>query len=184
MSAKITVLLGSPRRNGNSEQLASAFAKGASSAGCAVQTFRAHGLKIGGCIDCKRCWTNGTHCFLHDDMSEIYGALDDSDVITFAVPLYFFSWPAQIKPVWDRLIPYYRPGSKVDLRGRRAVLLAAAGDKTESSFDGLRKSFELVCAYCKWEIAGEICAPDVHDVGDIAKKGDWLSKAEALGESL
>jgi multimeric flavodoxin WrbA len=116
-------------------------------------------------------------------MAEIYRALDNADVFVFAVPLYFYSWPAQIKPVWDRLLPYYMPDSKVDLRGRRAALLATAGDESASCFDGLRKSFELSCAYCKWEIAGEILACGVYAAGDIAS-GEWLARAEALGKSL
>jgi multimeric flavodoxin WrbA len=181
--SKIATVLGSPRRNGNSEQIAAVFAKGAAESGHAVQTLRAHGLKIGGCIDCRRCWTNGGHCFLHDDMPDVYRAMDGADVFVFAVPLYFYSWPAQIKTVLDRLLPYYMPDSKVDLRGRRAVLLATAGDESDSCFDGLRKSFELSCAFCQWEIAGEICACGVYAAGDITS-GDWLARAEALGRSL
>jgi multimeric flavodoxin WrbA len=184
MSQKITILLGSPRKSGNSEQLAASFAKGAAEAGHSVQTIRLHGLKISGCIDCRRCWTNGTHCFLHDDMVDVYRALDDTDVIVFAVPLYFYSWPTQIKPVWDRLLPYYMPDSKVDMTGRRVVLLAVAGDEAPESFEGLRKSFELASGYCKWKVAGEICATGVHDIGDIALKGDWLAQAATLGRSL
>ncbi|MDR0649553.1 MAG: flavodoxin family protein [Synergistaceae bacterium] len=180
---KITTLLGSPRRNGNSEQLAAAFAKGATDSGHAVRIIRVHTLRIGGCIDCRRCWMNGTHCFLHDDMAEIYSALDTSDVFVFAVPLYFYSWPAQIKPVWDRLLPYFSPDAKADIRGKRAVLLAVAGDESPSCFDGLRKSFDLACGFCKLDIAGEIYANGVYAVGDISS-GDWLSKAEALGRSL
>jgi multimeric flavodoxin WrbA len=181
--SKIVTLLGSPRRNGNSEQLAAAFAKGAADSGHTVQTIRTHTLKIGGCIDCRRCWMNGAHCFLRDDMADIYRALDVADVFVFAVPLYFYSWPAQIKPVWDRLLPYYMPDSKVDIRGRRALLLAVAGDESASCFGGLRKSFELACGFCKFEIAGEIFANGVHGVGDIAS-GDWLARAEALGRDL
>jgi multimeric flavodoxin WrbA len=117
-------------------------------------------------------------------MREVYKALDGADVIVFAAPLYFYSWPAQIKPVWDRLIPYYMPNSKIDMRGRRAVLLATAGDDSDTCFDGLRKSFELACAYCKWEIIGMICATDVYEFGAIAAKGDWLAKAESLGGNI
>ncbi|MDR3320835.1 MAG: flavodoxin family protein [Synergistaceae bacterium] len=184
MPLKITVLLGSPRKNGNSEQLAAAFTKGAAAGGHVTRAVRTHGLKIGGCIDCRRCWTNGTHCFLHDDMSEIYLALDNADVIVFAVPLYFYSWPAQIKPVWDRLLPYYMPDSKVDLKGRNSALLATAGDTAPTCFDGLRKSFELASAFCGWNIVGEICATGLHEAGEISTKGDWLVQADALGKSL
>ncbi|MDR1885676.1 MAG: flavodoxin family protein [Synergistaceae bacterium] len=184
MSRKITVILGSPRRDGNSERLAAALVRGASEVGYKAQYVRMHGLKVGGCIDCRRCWSNGTHCFLNDDMKEVYAALDTSDVIVFASPLYFYSWAAQIKPIWDRLLPYFHPNSKVDVRGRVAVLLSTAGDKDAKCFGGLKKSFELACAYCGWRIAGEILAHGVYGAGEISEKGDWLKRAEDLGKKL
>ncbi|MDR3331355.1 MAG: flavodoxin family protein [Synergistaceae bacterium] len=184
MSQKITVILGSPRRNGNSERLAAALLKGAAEADYKAQTIRMHGLKVGGCIDCRRCWSNGTHCFLNDDMKDVYAAIDDAAVIIFASPLYFFSWTSQIKPVWDRLLPYFHPNSKVDVRGRRVILLATAGDTDKRCFDGMKKSFHLSCQYCEWTIAGEVYAYDVHDTGAISKKGDWLTRAEEIGKSL
>ncbi|MDR1581512.1 MAG: flavodoxin family protein, partial [Synergistaceae bacterium] len=168
MSRKITILLGSPRRNGNSETLAASFVEGAAKAGYKAQTIRVNGLKISGCIGCRRCWTNGTHCFLNDDMKEVYASIDKSSVIAFAAPLYFYSWPAQIKPVWDRLLPYFSQNSKVDLSGCSAVLLATAGDNDDKCFDGLRKSFELACNYAKWQIAGELLVPGVHEATAVS----------------
>ena len=184
MSRKMLVLLGSPRKNGNSELMAQSLVKGAEENGYKAQTIRLNGMKIGGCIDCRRCWSNGSHCFLNDDMKEVYAALDDADVIVFASPLYFYSWCAQIKPIWDRLLPYFSKNSKVDVKGRRTVLLATAGDDTDSSFDGLRKCYELACQYCGWKIEGMICATDVYPAGEIKDKGDWLQQAEKLGKSL
>ncbi len=184
MAGKITAILGSPRKDGNSERLAAALLRGAESAGYRSQTVRMHGLKIGGCIDCRRCWSNGSHCFLNDDMKDVYAAIDDADVMIFASPLYFYSWSAQIKPVWDRLLPYFSENSKVDVKGRRAILLATAGDTDASCFDGLRKSFELACGYCGWTIPGMVLATDVYPAGEIAAKGDWLAQAEALGKKL
>ena len=184
MSRKMLVLLGSPRKNGNSELLAQSLVKGAEEAGYKTQTIRLNGMKIGGCIDCRRCWSNGSHCFLNDDMKEVYAALDDAEVIVFASPLYFYSWAAQIKPVWDRLLPYFSENSKVDVKGRRAILLATCGDEEDKAFDGLRKCFELACEYCGWKVEGTICAHSVYPAGEIKEKGDWLAQAEKLGKSL
>lgn len=184
LPGKVAILLGSPRRDGNSERLASSFAEGAAENGYKSTVLRMSGLKLGGCIDCRRCWSNGKHCFLNDDMKDVYATLDDADVIVFATPLYFYSWSAQIKPVWDRLLPYFNENSKIDIKGRRAVLLATAGDAEATCFEGLKRSFELACGFCQWKIAGTILATDVYPVGEISKKGDWLKQAEALGKSL
>ena len=47
MPKKITVLLGSPRRNGNSDTLAASFAKGAAESGYKAVSIRLNGLKVG-----------------------------------------------------------------------------------------------------------------------------------------
>jgi multimeric flavodoxin WrbA len=178
----MAVILGSPRKNGNSEKLADALINGAT--GYKAIKVYMHGLKVGGCVDCRRCWSNGSHCFLNDDMKEVYAALDDAEVIVFATPLYFYSWSAQIKVVWDRLLPYFNDNSKVSVKGRRVVLLATAGDTNEACFDGLKKSFELASGYCGWTIAGTLCVADVYPAGAIDSKKEALEKAAALGKSL
>jgi multimeric flavodoxin WrbA len=183
MSPKITTLLGSPRRNGNSETLALSFADGAAEAGLKTHSIWINGLKIGGCLDCRRCWSNGTHCFLKDDMRDVYASLDDSDVIVFATPLYFYSWSSQIKPVWDRLLPYFSPNAKISLSGRKAVLLATAEDEAPA-FGGLSKSFELACNFAELKIAGEVMVPGVREAGDVSQKQEWLNRAFELGKSL
>jgi multimeric flavodoxin WrbA len=180
----LAVLLGSPRRGGNSETLALRAVEGAEEAGFKTHVIRVTGLKIGGCIDCRRCWTSGSHCFLNDDMKEIYAVVDKAEAIIFASPLYFYSWSAQIKPAWDRLLPYFSKDSKVSLKGRKAILMATAGDTNASCFDGLKKSFELACEFAGIKIAAQILVPGVNEAGAIAEKTDALAEAFALGKSL
>jgi hypothetical protein len=117
-------------------------------------------------------------------MRSVHEAIDAAHVIAFVSPLYFFSWTSQIKAVTDRLYPYCSPNSKVDISGRRAVLLAAAGDDDESVYGGMKLSFELMCGYCRWEIAGEILALGAGAAGEIANRGDWLERALNLGRGL
>jgi multimeric flavodoxin WrbA len=105
-------------------------------------------------------------------------------VITFAAPLYFYSWPTQIKSVWDRLLPYFSQKSKVDVSGRRVILIATAGDNDGKCFDGLKKSFELACNYAKWQIAGELLVPGVHEATAVSSKKEILKQAFEMGENL
>jgi multimeric flavodoxin WrbA len=117
-------------------------------------------------------------------MKEVYAALDSSDVIAFVTPLYFYSWSTQIKPIWDRLLPYFSPSSKVDVKGRSAVLIATAGDDDASCFDGLKKSFELACGFTKWRIAGTLLAHGVYEAGAAQSDEALLKRAFELGKSL
>ena len=118
-------------------------------------------------------------------MGEVYGAIADADVVVFASPLYFYSWSTQIKPVWDRLLPFYGENSKIDLRGKKAVLVTAAGDEDAACFGGLRESFRLGCGYTKWEIAGEIYAPGMYPKDAVATGGrKYIEEAYELGKRL
>ena len=158
----VTILLGSPRASGNTETLAEALAKGAEENGCEVR-----------------------RCVQKDDMGEVYEAIADADVVVFASPLYFYSWSTQIKPVWDRLLPFYGENSKIDLRGKKAVLVTAAGDDDAACFGGLRESFRLGCGYTKWEIAGEIYAPGMYPKDAVATNGrKYIEEAYELGKRL
>lgn len=181
----VTILLGSPRKDGNTETIAKALAKGAEENGCEVRTVRLQGKKLNGCMDCRHCWANGAPCVQKDDMGEVHEAIAAADVIVFASPLYFYSWSAQIKPVWDRLLPFYAENSKIDVRGKKAVLISAAGDTEPECFAGLKESFRLACGYTQWEIAGEIYALGLYPKDAAANEGQkYIEEAYELGKRL
>lgn len=179
------ILLGSPRADGNSEQLADAFAKGAEENGYKICKVRLAAKKLNGCLDCRKCWSAGKPCVQNDDMDSVYEALEKADVVVFASPLYFYSWTSQIKPVWDRLLPFFAENTKVSVKGKKAVLLATAGDTEDECFEGLKASFRLACGYTNWETAGMICAAGMYPKTDMAEKGEKFRKAAyELGKGI
>ena len=97
MSKKILVVTGSARRNGNSDQLAQAFARGAQKAGHHVTLFSAAQKRIGGCLGCDLCWSQGRPCIQNDDMTEAYPLFQEADVLALASPVYFSCLTAQLK---------------------------------------------------------------------------------------
>ena len=181
----MTILLGSPRKEGNSEQLADSLAKGAGGNGYEVRKVRLAAKKLNGCLDCRKCWSAGTPCIQRDDMDSVYRDITAAEVLVFASPLYFYSWSTQLKPVWDRLLPFFAANSQASVKGKKAVLLATAGDTEISCFDGLKASFRLACGFTGWSIAGMICAPDMYPKTDMAEKGrKYLFEAYELGKNL
>lgn len=116
----VLALLGSPRAGGNSETLAQALLKGAESSGNTTYTIRLNGMALGGCIDCRKCWSNGAPCVIGDGMAEVHNHIRKADVLVFATPLYWYSWSAQIKPVWDRFLPFMHEKAEWDLRGKKS----------------------------------------------------------------
>ena len=103
---KILALLGSPRRGGNTAALLDSFAEGAASKGHEVNTVWLHEKNIEPCNACRLCKKDGvgtSKCVHDDDMTELYEALTEADVIVHAFPIYWWSMPAQTKVMMDRI---------------------------------------------------------------------------------
>ena len=70
MNKKVLIISSSPRKGGNSETLAAAFAKGAREAGHQVETVYLREKQVGFCKGCLACLKLG-HCVIQDDAVEI-----------------------------------------------------------------------------------------------------------------
>ena len=102
MAKNILVLTGSPRNGGNTDQLADAFIAGAQWAGHTVTKYATADKNIKGCMDCKACFANGGVCVIPDDFPTLAPLMEQADMVVFATPLYWFSFPAQLKAAIDR----------------------------------------------------------------------------------
>ncbi len=102
MSKKVLILMGSPRKKGNTAILCDGFTRGAEEAGNQVERIDIISKNVAGCFGCNNCQRNGGTCVQKDDMTEIYEKIADADVIVLASPVYFYTWTAQLKTVLDR----------------------------------------------------------------------------------
>jgi len=181
----LTLLLGSPRAGGNTEALADALARGAREKGMEIRKTRLAAMNLEGCRDCRMCWSSNGPCVQKDDMDKVYADIEAADVVTFVSPLYFYSWSMQIKPVWDRFLPYGSDKAERSLRGKKGVLLSAAGDDNPACFEGIAFSFRRSSEWLGWDIAGEVLAYDIYGKGEMTVKGaGYLKQAEELGRRL
>lgn len=177
--AKILVVHGSPRANGNSQALAESFAAGAREAGNEVTIVDVGRKNIAGCKACEYCFKHEGQCVQQDDMQELYPLLRECDTLVYAIPMYFYTWPAQIKAFMDRM--FCAIGKPFGIR--RAALLVAFEDKDITTADGLVQSYRIATDYCKWENLGEVLVNDVYEVGAIEGNAG-LQKAHDLGASI
>ncbi len=176
--SKIVILKASARKNGNSSTLAAAFAEEARKAGASVTEYDVADMEIGGCRSCYGCMKKGA-CVFRDDFEKVAEDLCDADGIVIASPVYWYTFPAQIKAVIDRWFSLYVAGKVFS--GKRVALLSCCEEETEETFDGIRFSFEKTMALMKAEIAGEVLVPKVSDVGDI-KNTDGEERARELAK--
>ena len=176
----IAVIIGSPRRNGNTEALAAAFVKGAEAAGNTVDIIRAAKLDIHGCIGCNACYRSDTRrCVFDDGMTECYERLAKADVLVFASPIYFYNISSQLKSLIDRLHNPIRNGFKV----KKLALLAVCADNDDTVFDSALCMYKATLKYFSLEDGGVVTVSGVGDAGAIAGN-PLLEKAEALGKAI
>ena len=179
----ISVLLGSPRKGGNSETMAEEILAHAP-AGSSIDRIVLSSLRLEGCRDCRRCWSGGTPCVIPDDMSKVYRSLGQADLIFFVTPLYWYSWSASIKAVWDRLLPYCTPSAPRSLQGKRAVLVASAGDDGTDCFDGLRFSMKKSCDLLGISVVGEFLEGELMGPEDAKRRPTLLQRLKDRGGAL
>jgi len=182
MAKKIVILNGSPRRNGNTSALVKRFTAGAESAGNTVTEFFLDAMKINGC---KGCFggrsSRACPCVQRDDMSQIYPAVKDCDVIVLATPLYYWNMSGQIRTAVDRLFALEEgDGNLLRGHGRACALLMAAEG---NGFDDVLLYFNHLMAHLQWNNLGAVLAGGNGDVGDIAGKPE-LEQAYELGKSI
>ncbi len=88
--SNIAVIVGSVRKNGNTEILAKALVDGAKKYNN-VEIISVADYKVNPCIGCNACFSReGIVCFQDDDMPRIYEILRESDIIIIASPVYFY----------------------------------------------------------------------------------------------
>ena len=179
MGKNVLIISSSPRKGGNSETLAEAFAKGAQDAGNHVETIRLREKQIGFCKGCLACQKLG-HCVVKDDAVEIAAKMHDADVLVFATPVYYYSVSGQLKTMLDRSNPLFDS----DYAFTKVYLLAAATENEPETVEGAVKAVQgWVDCFERCELAGTVFAGGVTDVGEIAGH-PALEKAYQMGKEL
>ena len=181
MSKKVVVVTGSPRKNGNSFAMTDAFIQAAQAKGHTVTRFDAAMMKIGGCRACETCYKTGKACSFDDDFNTIAPAILEADAVVFTMPVYWYSIPAQIKGVIDRMFSFVVGGKSI--AGKECAIIACCEEAEMDVMDAVRIPLERSAALMKWDMVGEVLVPGVLNAGDIAKT-DGCAQATALAEKF
>lgn len=99
---KVIGIVGSPRKNGNTELLTRHTLRAISEEGLRSELIRLAGLEIKPCIACMACKKQEI-CSIEDDLFPIYLKMKKADGIILASPVYFGSATAQIKALMERV---------------------------------------------------------------------------------
>ena len=101
--------------------------------------------------------------------------------MVFTTPVYWYSIPAQIKGVIDRLYSLVVGGK--DIAGKECAIITCCEEEDMSVMDGVRIPLERSAALIKWKMIGEVLVPGVLEAGAI-EKTDGCKQAAALAEKF
>ncbi len=163
MSKNILIISTSPRKGGNSDVLADAFADGARSAEHNVEKICLYDKTVNFCKGCLACQKT-KRCVIRDDADMIEQKMLTADVIVFATPIYYYEMSGQMKTMLDRSNPLYVS----DYSFRDIYLLATAADTDESAMDGAIKGLEgWISCFDGVRLAGVVKGLGAEGIGAI-----------------
>jgi len=182
---QVLVILGSPRRMGNSAALANRISRGAESAGAEVENLFLQDLEISPCRGCETCQQPDSQgCAIKDDMQEIYPKLIRADAWVIASPVYWFTMSAQTKIFMDRcyaLLAY----ADNPFVGKLVAIAMSYGDvdPVKSGCVNALRTFQDAFSYTRSKLVGMVYG-SAEAAGEIENNGALMREAEELGRRL
>ena len=165
---KLTVLMGSPRPNGNTAALLKPFLDECGRMGAETCCFRLDGMKLAPCRGCMACQEvpDGLGCVQEDDFQAVFQAMEDCDVVILATPIYSWYCTPPMKALMDRAIyagnKYYgREKGPSLLEGKRVASLVTCGYRPQEGADLWEQGLTRWCAHGKMEYMGMLCRRDM-----------------------
>jgi multimeric flavodoxin WrbA len=185
---KVAIIFGSPRKNSNTHILVQDAQKGLSDAGVVSEIFYLNEMNIKGCQACNHCKkTDTTTCVIKDDMKNIHQAIESSDGLIVASPIYFAGVTAQTKTWVDRMYPYIDKQVNAKMpKGKKAALIFTQNQPDPNLFLPPIKTFRAVIKVFGYEIKGSLlaCNLDKYEKPMVTEDKDIMEKAYELGRHL
>jgi multimeric flavodoxin WrbA len=184
----LLVVLGSPRKGGNSETLSQAIAKPVEESGGTVEYIRLNSLKLKPCQGCGGCDKTG-NCVVKDDMGLLYEAADKADRILLVSPVYFYGLSAQCKIFGDRMQArwarkYLLKDRFREGEGRKGYLVSTAATKGQKIFDCSVLTTRYIYDAMDLDYGGEFLVKGVDGRKAVLEVPDEMAKAEQFGRDM
>ena len=150
----VLVLMGSPRKEGNTAALLQPFCEELSAAGAEVETVWLYDRCIRPCLACRTCQKDweGFGCPQEDDVAELFEKVLRCEALVLATPVYAWYCTAPMKALLDRLVygmnKFYGEEKGPSLwQGKAVALLTTCGYRPEKGSDLLEEGLRRYCKH-------------------------------------
>lgn len=190
-SRRLLVLVGSPRRNGNSATLADGVRQGAEAAGSTVAVRFIDDYVSSLLRDCRTCRRPDGECAIEDRFRELlFDEFIPAEGVVFASPVYWYGLSAQTKAFLDRMFCYYAasyPGSAQAIAGmsrKRLGLVLVSEETYPGASLGIEHQMQEYARYTHSELVGVVRGTG-NARGEVRRdERSPLADAEQLGREL
>ncbi len=180
----VVIMLGSPRKNGNSAAMAMRIGAAAEAAGARVETLFIQGMDIRPCRACWACQKPGSAgCAIQDDMQNVYHSLAKADAWVIATPVHWFNMSTQTKLWMDRCFALPRYGENPF--SKKIGIAISFGDKDPYASGAVNaiRCFQDAFRYVGARITGIVYGSAL-EAGEIGRNEEVLKAADELGRKL
>lgn len=165
---KCCILMGSPRRNGNTAALLKPFIEELKTYGVEHELIWLYGKNIEPCVACRTCQTDWSifGCKYNDDMQDIFDKVLACDMLVFATPIYSWYCTPPMKALLDRLVygmnKYYGSQKGPALwAGKKVALITTCGYRPEQGADLFENGLKRYCKHSKLQYMGMLAERDL-----------------------
>jgi len=182
---RVIAIVGSPRENSNSGILAEEVLSAAAEEGARTQAFYTKDMKMCGCQGCSECKEEG-HCVQEDDMTPLYGEIENADAVVFASPVYMYGMTGQLKLVLDRMFALLGPDFRSRLpKGKKLGLVFTQGTGNTDDYANYFESVADILQHLGFEKPESIViGTGLGPAGQAAERKELLDSARDLGKRL
>lgn len=179
---KIVAFLGSPRKNGYTNQLINKIIDGAKSTGSEIVVYDLNAEGIRCCQGCFYC-RDHEDCAIKDTLSPMYEDIKTADGIILGSPIYFGTVSSQVKIWLDRMYPMYAMDFSPRFPGKKAVSVFAQANPDSSRFtNAIETTNNFLKAY-GWDVIESLLV-----YGDVADgysiPAEVMDRAYEAGKQL
>ena len=187
---KYCILMGSPRKEGNTISVLHPFMDGLTQAGHEVECIWLYDKEIKACTGCRACQDDftGFGCVQKDDMHEIFDQILASDCLILATPIHSWYCTAPMKAALDRLVygmnKYYgKQKGPVLWRKKKMALFVTCGYPQEESAALFEQGMIRYCRHSRLQYQGMVAIRD-YGYHTVFLTDEKIAQARAFAAEL
>ncbi|MGD6935299.1 MAG: flavodoxin family protein [Candidatus Bathyarchaeia archaeon] len=176
---KVLGFIDSPRIGSNTDLLVTSILEGATANKNSTEKVYLYPLDIKPCVDCKACKKGALQCAIKDGMTSLYSKLEESDVIVFGTPLYWYGPSAKMKLLIDRLRPFV---ASKKLAGKKAVVVVPSEEGAEAC-NLTVEMYRMSLKYLGMDLVN-VLLPTASEKAEVKQQPQTLKAGFEIGQTL